>query len=407
MHAIVLAAGEGTRMRPLTYTRPKVMLPVLNKPILEHLLIELKKAEIDEIVCVVGYRDETIRSYFGNGKKWGLKVKYITQRRQLGTADALKSSSHLIDDDFLMLNGDAIVESRDIKKIMKTKDMAMGVVRVNNPEDFGVVDIKKGKVVEIVEKPEKPPSDLINAGIYYFHNEVVSYLEKTPQSVRGEYEITDTVQMMIKDGFIVRAKELSTWIDVGYPWDMLNANEKLLARFNNKKPVIKGELEGGVVIKGYVEIGEDTIVRSGAYIIGPTIIGRNCDIGPSCFIRPSTVIGNKVRIGNGVEVKNSIIMSNSKIPHLSYVGDSVIGENCNLGAGTVIANLRLDKKEISVSVKEKSISTKRRKFGAVLGDGVMTGINVTINIGAMVGNNVFIAPAAKVEGCIEPNSVVF
>lgn len=405
MQAIVLAAGEGTRMRPLTYTKPKVMLPVLNKPILEHLIIELEKAGIDNIACVVGYRDDRIREYFGDGKDWGIEIKYVTQRKQLGTADALKSSSHLLEDEFLMLNGDAIISSKDIKKVMKSKGMAMGVVRVENPVDFGVVEIRRGNVVRIVEKPEKPISNLVNAGIYHFNRDILKYVERTPISVRGEYEITDSIQLLIQDGYKLKAKEISTWIDMGYPWDLLNASEKIMSNQVPKK--IEGEVEKGAVLKGNVVVGENTVIRSGSYIIGPAIIGRNCDIGPNCFIRPFTTIGDGCRVGNGVEIKNSIIMSNTKIPHLSYVGDSVIGENCNLGAGTCIANLRLDKKEISVSVKGKLVNTHRRKFGAIIGDNVMTGINVTINVGSMIGNNVFIGPACRVEGYIEPDSMVF
>ena len=405
MQAIVLAAGEGTRMRPLTYTRPKVMLPVLNKPILEHLIIELKNAGIDDIACVVGYRDDRIREHFGDGKKWGIKIRYVTQRKQLGTADALKSSSHLLEDEFLMLNGDVIISRKDIKKVMKGKGMAVGVVKVENPENYGVVEIKKGNVVRIVEKPEKPASNLINAGIYRFTRDILDYVNRTPVSVRGEYEITDSIQLFLNDGHKLKAKEISTWIDVGYPWDLLNASESLMRSSTENR--VDGEVEGGAVLKGNVVVGENTVIRTGSYIIGPVIIGEDCDIGPNCFIRPFTTVGDGCRIGNGVEIKNSIIMSGSKIPHLSYVGDSIIGENCNLGAGTCIANLRLDKKEISVSVKGKVVNAHRRKFGAVIGDNVMTGINVTINVGTMIGNNVFIGPACRVEGFIEPNSMVF
>ncbi|HID42945.1 MAG TPA: glucose-1-phosphate thymidylyltransferase [Archaeoglobaceae archaeon] len=405
MQAVVLAAGEGTRMRPLTYTRPKVMLPVLNKPILEHLFNELKSAGIEDIVCVVGYRDDRVREYFKDGRDWGIRVRYVTQRKQLGTADALKSSSYLLEDEFLMLNGDSIISRKDIKKIARSKRMAVGVVKVENPEDFGVVEIKKGNFVRIIEKPEKPPSNLINAGIYHFHRDIIRYVKRTPISVRGEYEITDSIQLLLQDGYKLKAKEIDTWIDVGYPWDLLNASERILNSTAGNR--VDGEVEEGAVLKGNVVVGEGTVIRSGSYIIGPAIIGKDCDIGPNCFIRPCTTIGDGCRVGNGVEIKNSIIMSNTKIPHLNYVGDSIIGENCNIGAGTSIANLRLDKKEIFVSVKGKIVNTHRKKFGAVVGDNVMTGINVSINVGTMIGNNVFIGPACRVEGYIEPGSMVF
>ncbi len=405
MQAVILAAGEGTRMRPLTYTKPKVMLPIANKPILEHLIIELKKAGINDIVLVVGYKDEIIRRRFGDGGDFGVNIEYVSQRKQLGTADALRSAIHLIEDDFIMLNGDNIVGCDDIKKVASSDGMAIGVVRVENPQDFGVVEIEDGKVKRIIEKPEKPPSNLINAGVYRFSSDIVEFLEKTPLSKRGEYEITDTIQLAISSGIEFKAVEMDTWIDVGYPWDLLKANEFMLKDL--KESIIEGEVEEGAYIKGNVVIGEGTVVRSGSYIIGPVVIGKNCVIGPNCFIRPYTSIGDNCHIGACVEIKNSIIMSNTNVPHLNYVGDSVIGENCNLGAGTKIANLRLNGKEIYATVKGRKIPTGRRKFGAIIGDNVKTGINVSINVGTMIGNNVFIAPSAKVEGYIEPYSRVF
>jgi len=405
VQGVVLAAGEGTRMRPLTYTRPKVMLPVANKPILEHLIIELKKAGLEEVVLVVGYRDETIRQHFGDGNSLGIDIKYVTQRKQLGTANALKSASHLLEDEFLMLNGDAIVNSEDIKKVISGKSMVLAVKEVENPQDFGVVEIKDGRVVRIVEKPEKPPTNLINAGVYRFTKDILEFVEKTPISRRGEYEITDSIQLAINAGLEFKAVKIDEWIDVGYPWDLLKANKEMLTKIGEGR--IEGEVEEGAVIKGNVVVGEGSVVRAGSYIIGPTIIGKNCVIGPNCFIRPYTSIGDNCHVGNAVEIKNSIIMSNTKVPHLNYVGDSIVGENCNFGAGTKIANLRLDGKEIYVSVKGKKIPTGRRKFGAVVGDNVKTGINVSINVGTLIGNDVFIAPHVKVEGCIEPFTRVF
>ncbi len=405
MKAVVLAAGEGTRMRPLTYTKPKVMLPIANKPILEHLILELARAGIRDVVLVVGYRDEIIREYFGDGNRWGINVSYVSQRKQLGTADALRSAAHLLDDEFLMLNGDNIVSHDEIARLVESDSMAIGVVKVQNPQDFGVVELEDGKVRRIIEKPERPPSNLINAGIYKFTSDIFEFLEKTPLSKRGEYEITDTIQLAIESGVEFRAVEMNTWIDVGYPWDLLKANEFMLKNLRESK--VEGEIEDGAHIKGNVIIGEGTVIRAGSYIIGPVVIGRNCIIGPNCFIRPYTSIGDNCHIGACVEIKNSIIMSNTNVPHLNYVGDSVIGENCNLGAGTKIANLRLDGGTIHATVKGRKVSTGRRKFGAIIGDNVKTGINVSINVGTMIGNDVFIAPSARVEGYIEPYSKVF
>jgi bifunctional UDP-N-acetylglucosamine pyrophosphorylase/glucosamine-1-phosphate N-acetyltransferase len=198
----------------------------------------------------------------------------------------------------------------------------------------------------------------------------------------------------------IASREISEWIDLSYPWNLLSANESLLAGL---EPSQEGTVEANVAINGAVAVGKGTVVRSGAYINGPVIIGEDCDIGPNCFIRPSTSIGNGCHIGAAVEVKNSIIMNNTKIPHHNYVGDSVIGEGCNLGAGTKIANLRLDKANISVS----GIDTGRRKLGAIIGDHVETGINASINVGCIIGNDTFVGPGAVVSGVISPNSKIF
>lgn len=157
-----------------------------------------------------------------------------------------------------------------------------------------------------------------------------------------------------------------------------------------------------MVIKGAVAIGEGTIVRSGSYLVGPLVIGRDCVIGPSCYIRPATAIGDNCHIGAAVELKNSIVMKGAKIPHHNYVGDSIIGEDCNLGSGTKIANLRLDGKSIVVA----GVDTKRRKLGAILGDSVETGINASIDVGTLIGNNTFIGPGAIASGVIPPHSRV-
>ena len=399
MKAIILAAGEGNRMRPLTYTRPKVMLPIANKPILEHLLIQGKKAGIKEFIFITGYHDEQVRDYFGSGDKWGVNIDYCTQRRQLGTADALKMVKGLVDGNFLVINGDIIVNQEGINGLTDKSNNTMSIVKVKDTKDLGVVEVSKGKVVRIHEKVEKPPSHMANAGLYLFTPDIFDAISQTSKSPRGEYEITDSLQLMIGKGYHISYQEISYWLDLSYPWHLLLANESLLAGVESQN---RGKIEDNVVMKGVISIGKGTVVKSGSYLVGPVVIGQACEIGPNCYIRPNTSIGDNCHIGNAVEVKNSIIMRGSKIPHHNYVGDSIIGEECNLGAGTKIANLRLDKKDIIVG----SINTKRHKLGAIIGDRVETGINVSINVGSMIGNNTHIGPGAIVSGVISPKSKI-
>ncbi|HJH27947.1 MAG TPA: glucose-1-phosphate thymidylyltransferase [Methanophagales archaeon] len=418
MKAVILAAGEGKRMRPLTYERPKVMLPVAGKPLVEHLLEEVKEAGIDEFIFVVGYHDETIRDYFGEGERWGVDIQYVTQKTQLGTADALRKAEALVKgtDEFLMLNGDTIVSAEDIKRvscISRSSEIALGVIKVKNPEDYGVIETEGEKITKIHEKMKEPPSNLINAGVYLLNEpSIFEALSKTAKSKRGEFELTDSLQLLIEEGNNVFWKPIEHWVDVSYPWDLLAANELLMGEttFVLRRSVLdktfkESLIEQNVSIKGDVSIGDNTVIKSGSYIEGPVVMGENSKIGPNCYIRANTSIGDNCHIGSAVEIKNSIIMDGTNIPHLSYVGDSVIGCRCNLGAGTKIANLRFD--DAPVKAKGLDLDTGMRKFGAIISDGVKTGINASIDAGTIIGNNTLIGPGAFATGYIEKNSRIF
>ncbi|WP_440952631.1 bifunctional sugar-1-phosphate nucleotidylyltransferase/acetyltransferase [Methanococcoides sp. FTZ1] len=396
MKAVILAAGEGTRMRPLTSSLPKVMLPIGNKPILEHIVDAAIEAGIEGFVFITGYREETIKEYFGSGEKWGVPIEHVHQEEQLGTANAIGCAKGHVEGSFIVLNGDVLVSPDHIKKMAgRLNDAVITVKKVENPSEFGVIETEGDKVSKIIEKPENPPTDLANAGIYLFGEEIFELIERTPLSPRREYEITDTLQMLIDSSDNVGYELLEDeWIDVGRPWDLLDANKVLLEEI---RPEISGLVEPNATLIGDVSVGEGTLIRNGAYIIGPVVIGKDCDIGPNCFIRPSTSIGNNVHIGNAVEVKNSIIMDDTKIGHLTYIGDSIIGRKCNFGAGTKVANLRHDGKNIKVNIKGKRTDSGRRKLGVIMGDDVHTGINSSINVGTVMESGSFTGPGEVVR----------
>jgi bifunctional UDP-N-acetylglucosamine pyrophosphorylase/glucosamine-1-phosphate N-acetyltransferase len=399
MKCVILAAGEGKRMHPLTYTRPKVMLPIANRPLLEWNLLNVKAAGIGEFLFIVGYKSEMVRSYFGNGKTWGVNIQYVNQGKALGTAHAISMAEAFVDN-FIVLCGDTIFGVRDIQAIVN-KESSMGLVTVENPKEYGLVKTDGNKVLRIFEKVETPFSNMINAGIYHFNKSIFDVIKVTGKSKRGEYEITDSINMVAKKSPI-EAVKVTEWRDVVYPWDLLDANEELLKTL----PQSKRTFDKNITIKGPVAIGDNCNLLAGTYIEGPVAIGSECKIGPNCYIRPFTTIGNHCHIGNACEVKNSIIMDNSNVPHQNYVGDSIIGQNCNLGAGTKIANLRLNKKNISVVLNGKTIDTKRRKLGTIIGDNVQTGINSMINIGTTIGNNAYVGPGAFVNGEIKPRTYI-
>jgi len=400
MKCVILAAGEGKRMHPLTYTRPKVMLPLANKPLLEWNLFNARAAGLKEFIFVVGYKSEMVRHYFEHGAKWNVSIEYVNQGKPQGTAHAIGLVQKFAKD-FVVLSGDTIFGKNDIKNIVN-KDNSMGLFKVEQPQDYGVVETKKDTIFHIHEKMDNPISTTINAGMYHFTKDIFTYIEKTQKSPRGEYEITDSINMMTKKKPLT-GMVLKEWKDVVYPWHLLDANEEVLKRM---KKEVKGTIEKQTTITGAVSIGKNTMILSGSYIEGPVVIGDNCKIGPNCYIRPYTSIGNGCHIGNACEIKNSIVMANSNIPHQNYVGDSIIGEHCNLGAGTKVANLRLDKKNIFVVLNGKKIDTKRRKLGTIIGDAVQTGINSVINVGSIIGNNALIGPGAVANGEIQSNTKI-
>ncbi|MHA1272005.1 MAG: bifunctional sugar-1-phosphate nucleotidylyltransferase/acetyltransferase [Promethearchaeota archaeon] len=415
MKAVILAAGEGNRLKPITSTRPKPMIPIAGKPLLEHTINGLKKAGIKKILLIVGYRKDVIQNYFKDGKDLGLEIEYAVQKEYLGTAHATNYARDFVNNDpFLLMYGDLLIDNKIfsdiIKKFNETPvDGVISLKEVENPHAYGIITLNNdGFVEKITEKP--PPElnlgNLANAGVYIFNSKIFKAIELTQKSVRGEYEFTDSMEILINElggkiaGYII--KNLF-WSDIGLPWQLLEANGYLLGKIERK---IEGKIEKNVTIEGNVYIGKNTIVRSGSYIIGPCYIGFDNLIGPNAFIRPNTSIQNKCHIGIS-EIKNSIILSNTNIPHFNYVGDSIICEGVNLGAGTKIANLRLDDKNIKMTIKGSPIDTKRRKLGAIIGPNVKTGINTSIMCGKIIGENVKIGAHTLVNEDIAPNTLYY
>jgi bifunctional UDP-N-acetylglucosamine pyrophosphorylase/glucosamine-1-phosphate N-acetyltransferase len=409
----VLAAGEGVRLQPITATRPKHLVKVGGKPILEHCVDALKSCGLTEIVIVTHYMSEAIRQYFCDGEKLGLKITYVEQAEVLGTGNAVSAVEPYVDGDFVLVYGDLLFAPDAAKNIIHLYEMekpaaVMAVVPVEKPENYGIVEFENEKVVKrIIEKPapSKAPSKLANAGLYVLSKEIFGKLKRTKASVRGEWELTDALSLLIKDEKAVLATKISKddWIDIGRPWDLLEANSWALKRMEHK---VCGTVENGAHLIGPVTVAETARIRSGAYIEGPTFIDEGSDIGPNCYIRPCTSIGKNVRVGNACEIKNSIIMDGTHVNHLSYVGDSILCERCNLAAGTITANLRLDDRNVKMLVKGEIVDTGRRKLGAILGDNVKTGINALLMPGVKVGVNSWIGANFTVHRDVPANTIV-
>jgi bifunctional UDP-N-acetylglucosamine pyrophosphorylase/glucosamine-1-phosphate N-acetyltransferase len=413
MKAVVLAAGEGVRLQPLTLTRPKHLIKVGGKPILEHCLNALKACGIDEAVIVVHHMADAIRQYLGDGKKFGLRIEYVEQQAVLGTGNAVSVVEPYMKSEFLLVYGDLLFTAEALKSVINLHQtekpaVTMAVVPVEKPENYGILELENEKYVKrIVEKPtrEQAPTNLANTGIYVFSTEIFGKIKQTSPSSRGEWEIPDALSLLVEDKRPVLAVKIasSDWLDIGRPWDLLEANRWALLRMKHK---LRGLIENGAHLIGPVTVAETARIRSGVYIEGPAFIDEESDIGPNCHIRPYTSIGKKVRIGNACEVKNSIVMDNAHIGHLSYVGDSIIGEKCNLGAGTIIANYRLDSRTITMMVKDRVVDSERSKLGTIMGDNVKTGINALLMPGVKIGNDSWVGPNLVIQRDLPPKSII-
>lgn len=412
MKAVILAAGKGTRLHPVTLSRPKHLIPIGGKPIIEHGLSTLKNAGIKEVIIVVNYLAEAFKQFVGDGTKFGMKISFVVQKELRGTADATGCVESFTEEPFLLTYGDWLTTTKAITRVLKTHEekqpmITMAVVPVDNQEHYGIVKLEDSWVKSIIEKPPRNEavSNLANAGVYVLSTKIFEAIKRTKPSPRGELEITDSLSLLLREGSSIAAASLekSETFDVGLLWDLLPANAWILQKIKSKT---QGQIENGTNLIGPIIVEEGARIRSGAYIEGPAFIGRNSDIGPNCFIRPHTSIGQEVRIGNACEIKNSIVMDRTHIGHLSYVGDSVVGENCNLGAGTTIANYRFDGKTIMMKVKNQIVDTGRRKLGVVMGDNVKTGINSSLMPGIRVGQDCWIGPKVLISRDVPSNTKI-
>jgi len=387
--ALILAAGEGQRLRPLTANKPKAMISIAGKPILHHVIEALAQSGIRNIVLVVGYKKEQVYDYMGSGEKFGVDITYVTQDKQLGTAHALAQAKEVVEDEFLVLPGDNLIEADTIARFVAVKPEAMLVKKVDNPTRYGVVTIKNDAVEGIAEKPERPKGNVINTGIYAFDREIFDFIQT-------ELDIPDVLNNMLAQGRRINAHRTGgIWLDVVYPWDILSLNDVVIGQLQAE---VAGTIEPGVSLKGLVSVGEDTVIRSNSYIVGPVVIGANCDIGPNVCLLPATSIGDNVVISPFTEIRNSVIGSDINIGSGCIIQDSFIDQGCVIGGQFTAcageADVKVDGEYHSVSV------------GAMLGEGCSIGCGVVARPGVIVGNNSQIQPLKLISGRLPDGSLV-
>jgi glucose-1-phosphate thymidylyltransferase len=299
----------------------------------------------------------------------------------------------MINDRFLVINGDTIIDSSAIKEIIRVSsgDAAMLTVTVAKAHQYGVVKTQNHLVKAILEKPKgEEVSNVVNAGVYSFSPIIFNFLEAMEISERGEYEITDALRTMLKEGYAIKSiHSNATWLDALYLWNLLDMNVATLARM---KSDVRGKVEDGAHVIGPVALGENSVIMSGSYVVGPVAIGDNCDIGPNSVILPSTSIGSNCTLEPFTRISNSILMNNVKVSSFGYAANSVIGEGVAIGPGFIA-----ESDETRVAMDDVLM---KANIGAIIGDntevsgrvlvkpGRIIGVRCRIGSGAMVSENV-------------------
>lgn len=370
---VILAAGEGKRLSPLTNTRPKPMLPVANTPLLEYVLEAAIEAGADRIIFVVGYRGERIRNHFGDGDEWGISIEYVEQSSQLGTGHAILQVAEAVDERFLVLNGDRVIDPDVIDAVRAVEEApAMAITRAEFPSTFGVVDVEGETLAHIEEKPLDPsPSALINAGVYQFDPSIFSAIEQTPTE-NGEHQISATLDRLAQEREIPIVRYDGTWLDVTYLWDLLTVNALKVDQF--KEP------------------HEGTVARDVA-------LDRGVGIGPNATIGGGTAIGENVRIGANTVIDTSVVLSDAKIGAGSVLQDVIVGANASVGP-----NVTIEGGPASVLVGDRLHEDVT--LGAVIGDNATIGGGAVLAPGTVIGDGARVASGTRVMGRVPPGSEV-
>ncbi|MHB1261297.1 MAG: bifunctional sugar-1-phosphate nucleotidylyltransferase/acetyltransferase [Thermoplasmatota archaeon] len=406
MQAILLAAGKGTRMWPLATRTPKPLLEVAGRSLLWRMLDALAAAGARECIVVVGHEAEAVTAAAG-AWRGAMPVRCVPQGEPRGTGHAVAAADPHVSEDCLLAMADGLIGEATLRALADAGGFAVAAQRVPDPTRYGALRVKGDRVMGVEEKSAKPSSDLVNTGFYRVPIAAIRECASLKPSPRGELEFTDILGAWGAQGKVAWIAA-DGWRDVGTPWDLLAAHEALMGPtmeflLDGAKTGVAGNgvVEEGVHVRGRLFVESGAVVKSGTYVEGDVYVSAGARIGPNAYLRGPIAIGAKAHIGAATELKNAIVMAGGHAPHLNYVGDSILGEGCNLGAGTIVANLRHDDATVRVHHKGKRIDTGRRKFGAIVGDGAKTGINASLNPGTILGPGVLAPAGAAVKGTLE------
>ena len=336
MKGVLLSGGTGSRLRPITHTGPKQLVPVANKPVLEYAIEDLKEAGITEIGVILGNkgRDE-IQELLGDGSEYGVEITYIVQGNPLGLAHAAGCARDFVDDDdFVMYLGDNILKSgvSDLVESFEAGDYGAGIAlqEVDDPQAFGIADVDNaGNVTELIEKPDDPPTNLALIGMYVFSPAVFDAIDDLEPSWRGELEITDAIQDLLEAGHEIDSHVVTGWWkDTGKPKDILEANRLVL---EDKELNIAGIVEDGAETDGRIELAESAVIEDSAVVRGPVSIAENTTIKRGTYVGPYTSIGANSTLED-IHIENSVVIGDSEITANGRIVDSLLGRGANVGS---------------------------------------------------------------------------
>ncbi|WP_123538098.1 bifunctional sugar-1-phosphate nucleotidylyltransferase/acetyltransferase [Halosimplex salinum] len=383
--AVVLAAGEGTRLRPLTRNRPKPMLPAANRPIMEYVFDALVAADVRRIVVVVGYKRDRVQDHFGPTYD-GVDLKYVTQHKQLGSGHALLQARHAVDGPALVVNGDRVIDANIVRDVCdefeRSGEPTMAVLERPETSQYGAVVLHEGDVSQLVEKPDTDEYRLINAGVYAFEPSIFAAIDDTERA-DGELALTDTIGDLMDAGRVRGVRTEGMWVDATYPWDLLTVADEVLARGHVDEP----QREGQVWVDPAANVHETAILQ------GPVVVGPDCEVGPGAVVGANTALGQNVTVGANATVRNSVLDTDTRVESGSTLIDAVTGQDVTLGAGTVVPGGPADVR-IGQTVFED------RRLGAVVADRVVAEGDASFSPGTLVGPGAHIGTSVRASGTV-------
>lgn len=391
--AVVLAAGEGTRLQPLTRNRPKPMLPAANRPVLEYVFDALIDAGIDRICVVVGYRRDRVQEHFGPSYR-DVPLTYVVQEKQLGSGHALLTAREAVDEPLVVVNGDRVIDPSLVSDVVAAFERngaapTLGVLERPNAQQYGAVVLRGNRIREIIEKPDTDEYRLINAGVYAFDDGVFDAIEATPRR-EGELQLTDTIARLIDDDEPVYGVQIDgLWADATYPWDLLRVTGELLARGRVAAPERSPS----------VWVDDSALVHEDATLQQPVVVGPDCEVGPGAVVGPNVALGRNVTVEANATVEASLLDVDTRVGPGCTLLDCVTGQDVHLGAGSVAPGGPAD-----VRVGTRVFEDQR--LGAVISDRVRASGDVTFVPGTLVGPNATLATGTRVAGSIDAGAEV-